>query len=687
VGIAVLDVTGVGLEFCGGAIGKGKNKMCVATSCQVSSHLTNKITLNTGEHPTDKEFVFICSSTKRPMDTAAVFVKPCIPSSRLGTRLARYLVETRSVNAWETLFLHLASTFKSEAEDAEVEMIVTRCDIEMKGMKGMTPMKKRTKLTVSSPALEAGYEATIMPLDPDLGPDLLFMSNVRLGWKPLVSNLDTLATLVVGAKELVQQFSSVTEVELENLDYLNARLRAELGTRPEDWGTESAFEKLACCVKEIDELYGKLELLTKDKQDEIASRDAAIQTASLQVQQDMLLALQPVFELFGLMSTTKATPGDKYLDDLTYLKEELVKVKAAQALRPGTAAPAIPAVTRGVTWGLGSMNLAAPTPQVTQGTPVAQVMTPVLASRFKNVEESIRNIEAQLVSEQVEMGGVVFVSRAACKAWIKLEAPADIAYCFFLDPHAFLNVGNSGASNSVESLSLSAAAVKAGFSSSEEALVVSSFKFELPTFFGKDSKDSRKLPVMPTAEVWDSKDGFTGVRYEFRKLINSTRKEQLSNASLYLAGDGLIVAKQMIQASASFLETMETWISQQYNDLLGQGGSEKECWAYVCHCVREIFAALHEARLPGRGFQSSEERPVSVMWGALQAHKKVEELTKKQFSAHPLLSHVLNLHLRQHSVRKVDHEMLAAKVILLEAELSHVRKVADQALTLCKKKP
>jgi hypothetical protein len=195
----------------------------------------------------------------------------------------------------------------------------------------------------------------------------------------------------------------------------------------------------------------------------------------------MLLALQPVFHLFGLMSTTKASPGDKYLDDLKYLKDELVKVKAAQALRPGTAAPAIPAVPRGVTWGLGSI------PQVTQGMPVTQVMTPVLASRFKNVEESIQNIEAQLVSEQVEMGGVVFVSRAACKAWIKLEAPADIAYCFFLDPHAFLNVGDSGALNSVESLSLSTAAVKAGFSSSEEALVVSSFKFELPTFFGKDS--------------------------------------------------------------------------------------------------------------------------------------------------------------------------------------------------------
>jgi hypothetical protein len=110
----------------------------------------------------------------------------------------------------------------------------------------------------------------------------------------------------------------------------------------------------------------------------------------------------------------------------------------------------------------------------------------------------------------------------------------------------------------------------------------------------------------------------------------------LSNASRYLTGDGLNVAKQMIQASASFLNTMETWISQQSNDLLGQGRFDKECWAYVCHCVREIFAALYEARLPGRGFQSAEERPVMVMWGALQAHKKVEELTKKQLSAHPL---------------------------------------------------
>jgi hypothetical protein len=47
----------------------------------------------------------------------------------------------------------------------------------------------------------------------------------------------------------------------------------------------------------------------------------------------------------------------------------------------------------------------------------------------------------------------------------------------------------------------------------------------------------------------------------------------------------------------------------------------------------------------------------------------MEELTKKQFSAHPLLSHVLNLHLRQHSVQKVEHQALMTRVKALETEL------------------
>jgi hypothetical protein len=101
--------------------------------------------------------------------------------------------------------------------------------------------------------------------------------------------------------------------------------------------------------------------------------------------------------------------------------------------------------------------------------------------------------------------------------------------------------------------------------------------------------------------------------------------------------------------------------------------------------VREIFAYLHEARLPGRGILTPEERPVAILWGSLQAHKKMEELTKKQFSAHPLLSHVLNLHLRQHSVRKVEHLALLSRMKSLEADLATVKGVADKALSAANK--
>jgi hypothetical protein len=137
---AVLNMDGLGTVFCGGAIGKGGNKMCVVIGCPVLLHATIKAMVNTAENPTDKEFIFIQLTTKKPLDSSAVYVKPCIPTSRLGSWVARYLGETWSVNAWETLFLHLASMFPSEAEDAKAEDIVMRCENELRFR--VIPMKK-----------------------------------------------------------------------------------------------------------------------------------------------------------------------------------------------------------------------------------------------------------------------------------------------------------------------------------------------------------------------------------------------------------------------------------------------------------------------------------------------------------------------------------------------------------------
>jgi hypothetical protein len=66
---------------------------------------------------------------------------------------------------------------------------------------------------------------------------------------------------------------------------------------------------------------------------------------------------------------SKSTLGDKYIDELKYLKDELDKVKAAQARNPRPFAQPTQVTPRAVTWGLGSINFAPPVPQVTPSVP------------------------------------------------------------------------------------------------------------------------------------------------------------------------------------------------------------------------------------------------------------------------------------------------------------------------------
>jgi hypothetical protein len=80
------------------------------------------------------------------------------------------------------------------------------------------------------------------------------------------------------------------------------------------------------------------------------------------------------------------------------------------------------------------MNLTPPIPVLLVVTPSGTgtpVIGPLMAGgKIKALEESMQNIEAQLVAKSVELVGVIFASQAATKAWIKVEALANIVYIF-----------------------------------------------------------------------------------------------------------------------------------------------------------------------------------------------------------------------------------------------------------------
>ena len=134
-------------------------------------------------------------------------------------------------------------------------------------------------------------------------------------------------------------------------------------------------------------------------------------------------------------------------------------------------------------------------------------------------EDKVQALEDQMVDRRVDLGGETFKSQADTGAWLAMNAKDVGAYIHFVDAHSLLNLGSTGggSTDSTDILAFQSSAVKSGFSTSEEALITTSFKFELPAFFGgKDSAsnrasaDTRVLSAIKTYEEWDPQDGYNG---------------------------------------------------------------------------------------------------------------------------------------------------------------------------------
>jgi hypothetical protein len=64
----------------------------------------------------------------------------------------------------------------------------------------------------------------------------------------------------------------------------------------------------------------------------------------------------------------------------------------------------------------------------------------------------------------------------------------------------------------------------------------------------------------------------------------------------------------------------------------------------------------------------------------------MEELRLAQFSSHPALSHVLNLHLQDNVVSRSKYESLEKRVLEIEKVAQGAKKAADKAVGAGEKK-
>ena len=389
-------------------------------------------------------------------------------------------------------------------------------------------------------------------------------------------------------------------------------------------------------------------------------------------------AFEPIFKLHMQCSSNKSTPGDKLggkLKDIetsiSDLKNTVQKVSRSGSLgiafsthssSAGSLNWGVPAGSSAIGSGFGGTS----TPVVTSSASIP----PSLLAQMKSLEARVLQLENRLSHTEIEMSGIRFQSQNATEAWMKLNAPTADNFVFFADAHSLLTVGTGAeVSTSLDVLQFEAASAKAGNSSSIEALIVASFKLELPSFFGSDAKnaeafkDSRELPAVKTFEIWDRQDGFRGARYAFNRAIRDATST-LSNSvvhSLPPLSPGLAVSQAMINASMNFLSNLSEWISRQYTDLTGRGGESNDTWGLISHCVRAIFRELHNCRVTGRGpFPSGKSGP--IVWACLQSHLRMREFVDNGFSADAKLSHILNIHLQDNAVMKTTFNALADKI-------------------------
>ena len=133
------------------------------------------------------------------------------------------------------------------------------------------------------------------------------------------------------------------------------------------------------------------------------------------------------------------------------------------------------------------------------------------------------------------------------------------------------------------------------------------------------------------------------------------------------------LAQAFLSNSVAFIETLLTWMSEQYSELTQEKGegSEADNWRFICHSVVAIFEALHSRRKYG-----SHCDPAGQVWYCLQCYGLERELMDQNFSDHKIVTNVLHLHLKNNVVTKTVFE---AEVKFLRAELKATKVLAQQA--------
>jgi hypothetical protein len=584
--------------------------------------------------------------------------------------------EQRTVDQWTSFFASLEATPNPTSEEKDI--IAERFD-QAPPLSAFTPRTSRLgKRKADSPFPDPDVEFTFLessfntdiPMRLDGGSLAENLSILTQHWSSLVGNTRTLLEMSQHNHHEVGGYRERLELELADVEFATSLVATKVGDRPAALGTDSLFKLAEDLREDLATVQKSVSVLESP---ELAA--AREQQLGLGIAQDILNRLNPFFRLFGLWSRSKDTPGD--------LLEERLQALESRGIA------ASPPPPPGQHWSfpnhLGGVGVSAGTNATNQATTSGGGDVGALTERVRFLEAQVKDMQDELTSQSVQIGTATFVSRTQVKAWMDLHQCPPRTCIFFLDALSMLALMHGGSESAKSAAEFASITKKVGYDSTDEALVVTSFNLELPEAFGSlprsgIAKDSRVLPGLPTFKEWDGGDGYLGLKVELANKLSEFIAPMGQHYRHCLSGEALMTAMEMLGASKLFISDLSTWINTTYQDTRARTmASEKEAWSLISHCVRVIFKLLRDARASGARW-TEETRDAQLVWAQFQCHRLMEELRLAQFSSHPALSHVLNLHLQDNVVSRSKYESLEKRVLEIEKVAQGAKKAADKAV-------
>jgi hypothetical protein len=461
-------------------------------------------------------------------------------------------------------------------------------------------------------------------------------------------------------------------MDLDDLEFATSLVATKVGGCPATLGTDSLFRLVEDVVEDI----GKLQKLvsTMESPELAAARDLQL---GVKIGKDIMGHLHLVFCLFSLFSRSKDAPGD-ILEEHLHLLESRTNAPPAQA----------PAATTGpASW---SFNNQMQGLSMQEGSSTRVDNEEALSVRVQFLEAQLKDMPDEMTAQSIQIRMVNFVSQTMVNAWLDQTRCPPKTCIFFLDAMLVLALMHGGYKTAKSAAEFASITKKVGYKTTEEALVVTSFNLELPE--ASDSlpksgiaKDLRDLPGLPTFCEWDRGDGYLGLMVELANNLGEFMVPMGQHYHQCLSGEALIITMEMLTTRKLFISDLSTmWINTMYQDTRARTmASEKEAWSLISHFVRVIFKLLRDSGSSGARW-TAETRDAQMVWAQFQRHRLMEELWMAQFSAHPALSHVLNLHLQDNVVSRSCYESLEKKVTEIAKVANEAKKAADKAIAVKK---